>query len=118
MTSSTRALSIRTAVRRWALRLRRACCLRPALGDSDSWLGTIGLRTAYVSGWGAFFDYSRQYGLDAQFPLSDHGDFEDVMAFIEACRPRKVYTAFSSAKDLAKAVERRFKIKAEPLMAR
>src|SRR2546422_4808750 len=92
--------------------------LRPPLDDSVSWLGSIRLRTAYVSGWCAFFDYTRQYGLDAQFPLSDHGDFEDVMAFIEACRPRKVYTAFSSAKDLAKAVERRFKIKAEPLMAR
>jgi len=92
--------------------------LRPPLDDSVSWLGSIRLRTAYVSGWCAFFDYTRQYGLDAQFPLSDHGDFEDVMAFIEACRPRKVYTAFSSAKDLAKAVERRFKIKAEPLIAR
>src|SRR5712691_1249089 len=92
--------------------------LRPPLDDSVSWLGSIRLRTAYVSGWCAFFDYSRQYGLDAQFPLSDHGDFEDVMDFIAACRPRKVYTAFSSAKDLAKAVERRLKIKSEPLMAR
>src|SRR5438445_462419 len=56
--------------------------------------------------------------LGAQFPLSDHGDFEDVMTFIEACRPRKVYTAFSGAKDLAKAVERRLKIRAEALLTR
>ncbi len=92
--------------------------LRPPLDDSVSWLGSIGLRVAYVSGWCAFFDYSRRYGLDAQFPLSDHGDFEDVMAFIEASRPRRVYTAFSSARDLARAVERRLKIKAEALLSR
>src|SRR5439155_1123325 len=83
-----------------------------------SWLGSIGLKVAYVSGWCAFFDYTHRYGLDAQFPLSDHGDFEDVMTFIEACRPRKVYTAFSGAKDLAKAVERRLKIRSEALLTR
>src|SRR5437899_2882003 len=92
--------------------------LRPPLEDSVSWLGSIGLKAAYVSGWCAFFDYTGRYGLDAQFPLSDHGDFEDVMTFIEACRPRKVYTAFSGAKDLAKAVDRRLKIRAEALLTR
>ncbi len=92
--------------------------LRPSLEESVSWLGSIGLRTAYVSGWCAFFDFTRRYGLDAQFPLSDHGDFEDVMGFIEACGPKRVYTAFSSAKDLAKAVERRLKIKSEALLSR
>ncbi|MCI4371584.1 MAG: hypothetical protein L3J78_02945, partial [Thermoplasmata archaeon] len=92
--------------------------LRPPLDDSVSWLGSIGLRTAYVSGWCAFFDLTRRYGLDAQFPLSDHGDFDGVMAFIEACRPRKVYTAFSNAQELAKAVERRLRIKSEALLTR
>ncbi len=92
--------------------------LRPPLDEDVSWLGSIGLKTAYVSGWCAFFDYSRRYGLDAQFPLSDHADFDDVMEFIEACRPRRVYTAFSSAKELARAVERRFKIKSEALLTR
>ncbi len=92
--------------------------LRPPLDDSVSWLGSIGLRSAYVSGWCAFFDYTRRYGLDAQFPLSDHGDFEDVIEFIAACGPRRVYTAFSNAKELAKAVERRLRIKAEALLTR
>ncbi len=92
--------------------------LRPPLDDSVSWLGSIGLRSAYVSGWCAFFDYTRRYGLDAQFPLSDHGDFEDVVDFIAACGPRRVYTAFSNARELAKAVERRLKIKAEALLTR
>jgi len=92
--------------------------LGPPLDESVSWLGSVGLRSAYVSGWCAFFDFTRRYGLEAQFPLSDHGDFEDVMGFIEACAPRKVYTAFSSAKELAKAVERRFHVKSEALLSR
>src|SRR3989449_620007 len=58
------------------------------------------------------------YRRHAELPLRDHGDFEDVMTFIEACHPRKVYTAFSGSKDLAKAVERRLKIRAEALLTR
>jgi hypothetical protein len=92
--------------------------LRPPLDDSVSWLGSVGLRSAYVSGWCAFFDFTRRYGLDAQFPLSDHGDFEDVMDFIAACRPRRVYAAFSNAKELAKAVERRLKVRSDALLMR
>jgi putative mRNA 3-end processing factor len=92
--------------------------LRPPLDDSVSWLGGIGLRTAYVSGWCAMFDLTRRYGLDAQFPLSDHADFEGLLDFIAACRPRKVYTVFSHAKELAKAVDRRLRIRSEALLAR
>ncbi len=90
--------------------------LRPPLDESVSWMGSLRLRSAYVSGWCAFFDYTRRYGLDAQFPLSDHADFEDIMGFIEACGPRVVYPVFSHAGDLARAVERRFRIKAVPLL--
>ncbi len=92
--------------------------LRPPLEDSVSWLGSIGLKVAYVSGWAAFFDFTRRYGLDAQFPLSDHGDFEDVMTFIEACSPRRVYPVFSHATELAREVQRQLKIPAEPLKGR
>jgi len=92
--------------------------LRPPLEESVSWLGSTRIRTAYVSGWCAFFDFTRRHGLDAQFPLSDHGDFEDVMEFIEACAPKKVYPVFSHATDLAREVERRLRIPAEPLKGR
>ena len=92
--------------------------LRPPLDESVSWLGGVRLRSAYVSGWTAFFDFTRRYGLDAQFPLSDHADFDDIMAFIEACGPRVVYPVFSHADDLARAIDRRFHIKAVPLHER
>jgi len=92
--------------------------LRPPLDESVSWLGALRLKSAYVSGWAAFFDYTRRYGLDAQFPLSDHGDFDDIMAFIEACEPKIVYPVFSHASDLARAVERKLRVRAEPLRPR
>ena len=88
------------------------------LDDSVSWLGSLRPRTAYVSGWCAFFDFTHRYGLDAQFPLSDHADIEDLMAFIEACAPRVVYPVFSHASDLARAVDRRLHIKAVALSER
>ncbi len=92
--------------------------LRPPLDESVSWLGALHPKSAYVSGWAAFFDFTRRYGLDAQFPLSDHGDFDDVMAFIEACEPQVVHPVFSHATELARAVERTLHIRAEPLKSR
>ena len=88
--------------------------LRPPLDESVSWLGGLRLRSAYVSGWTAFFDFTRRYGLDAQFPLSDHADFDDIMSFVEACGPRVVYPVFSHASDLARAIDRKLHIKAVP----
>jgi hypothetical protein len=90
--------------------------LRPPLDESVSWLGAVRLRSAYVSGWTAFFDFTSRYGLDAQFPLSDHADFDDIMAFVEACEPQTVYPVFNHAADLARAVERRFHMRAVPLL--
>jgi len=56
-------------------------------------------------------------GIDAQFPLSDHGDFDDLMEFAAHCRPRRVYTVFNHAAELAKEIARKLKVKAEPLAA-
>jgi len=92
--------------------------LKPPLEESISWLGQIGLRTAYCSGWCTIYDFTRAYGVGAQFPLSDHADFDDLLRFADACRPRKVYTVYSHPVDLAREVERRLGISAEPLKGR
>lgn len=81
--------------------------------DEVAWLN--GARTAYVSGWCTMYDFTRSYGLDAQFPLSDHADFENLLEFVAHCRPRRVYTVYSHAGELAKEIARRLKIRAEPL---
>jgi len=92
--------------------------LRPPLNESVSWLGSAGVKTAYVSGWTAFFDFTRRYGVDAQFPLSDHADFEGAMEFVAACGATHVFTIFGSAPELAREIARRFRIRAEPLRGR
>jgi len=74
-------------------------------------------RTAFVSGWCTMYDFTRRYGLDAQFPLSDHADFDDLMEFVEHCRPRRVYTVFNHADELAREIARKLKVKSEPLRA-
>jgi Cft2 family RNA processing exonuclease len=61
------------------------------------------------------YDFTRMYGLDAQFPLSDHADFDDLLEFVEHCRARRVYTVFTHADELAREIARRLKVKAEPL---
>ena len=83
------------------------------LPEEATWLS--GARTAYVSGWCTMYDFTRMYGLDAQFPLSDHADFDHLLEFASRCRPRRVYTVFNHADELAKAIARRLKVKAEPL---
>jgi len=86
-----------------------------ALPAEETWLS--GARTAYVSGWCTLYDFTRTMGIDAQFPLSDHGDFDDLMEFAAHCRPRRVYTVFNHATELAKEIARKLKVKAEPLAA-
>jgi Cft2 family RNA processing exonuclease len=72
-------------------------------------------RKAYVSGWCAVFDFTRSYRLDAQFPLSDHADFDDLLAFVAACAPRQVYAVNGHTVPLAKAIRRKLGIPATPL---
>jgi hypothetical protein len=81
--------------------------------EDARWLAKA--KTAYVSGWCTMYDFTRTYGLDAQFPLSDHADYDDLMEFVEHCRPRRVYTVFSHADELAREISRKLKVKAEPL---
>lgn len=83
--------------------------------DKAPWLANA--RTAFVSGWCTVYDFTRMYGLDAQFPLSDHADFDDLLQFVQHCRPRRVYTVFNHADELAREIARRLKVKAEPLKA-
>ncbi|MEZ0296705.1 MAG: MBL fold metallo-hydrolase RNA specificity domain-containing protein, partial [Candidatus Methylacidiphilales bacterium] len=67
-------------------------------------------RTAVLSGWA--MDKSTLYRsrCDAAFPLSDHADYDELLAFVEAVGPQRVYTVHgfvdSFARDLrARGVE-------------
>jgi Cft2 family RNA processing exonuclease len=49
-------------------------------------------RTLYLTGWA--IDRSTKYrmGVDEALPLSDHADFAELVRFVEAVAPAKVYT--------------------------
>ena len=49
--------------------------------------------TAMASGWAKMFRFST----DVQFPLSDHADFQQALAYINACDPEVVLTCGGSA---------------------
>jgi Cft2 family RNA processing exonuclease len=74
-----------------------------------------GGKTAFASGWCSVFDFSRSHQLDAQFPLSDHGDFWDLLWFVDECNPKVVYTCHGYAEELARKIGSRLRRRAEPL---
>ncbi|MEM4729604.1 MAG: hypothetical protein QXH42_07615 [Thermoplasmata archaeon] len=89
--------------------------LRRPLSGHVRALRERGARTAYFSGWAAFWDFTGTYDIDAQFPLSNHADFRRLIDFVEACTPSAVYTVHGAASSLAAEITRRLGIRAEPL---
>ncbi|MFO8109146.1 MAG: MBL fold metallo-hydrolase RNA specificity domain-containing protein [Thermoplasmata archaeon] len=70
---------------------------------------------AYLSGWCAFYSFFRSKDIDAQFPLSDHAGFDELMEFVEKCDPEEVLTVHGSGKEFCSAVEGELGIHARPL---
>ncbi|GAB3683164.1 ligase-associated DNA damage response exonuclease [Salinarchaeum chitinilyticum] len=60
--------------------------------------------TAGFSGWAAGSSFRYRTGYDETFPLSDHCDFEELLALVEAVDPDAVYTQHGFADELAEAL--------------
>ena len=74
-----------------------------------------GAAFGYSSGWCATWNLARSWGLEAQFPLSDHADFDALMQFIGGCDPDQVYTVYGEDRALADAVQTQLGITAGAL---
>lgn len=74
-----------------------------------------GAALGYSSGWCATWDLTRSWGLEAQFPMSDHADFDSLLEFIGGCDPDQVYTVYGEDRALAQAVNERLGIPAGAL---
>jgi len=76
------------------------------MGDQDKF------ETALVSGWAVWARKERN-----AFALSDHADFNQLMEFICACKPKTVLTCFGGKFDqvFAKQVQKKLRIDARPL---
>jgi Cft2 family RNA processing exonuclease len=64
-------------------------------------------RTAAVTGWALDPATRYRYGCDAMFPLSDHSDFNELLAFVERVQPRLVYTTHGFAREFAATLRAR-----------
>lgn len=62
---------------------------------------------AYLSGWCHRYQYFNAYDIDAQFALSDHAAFRDLVAFAQATNAKRVYTMHGAAATLAKELRAR-----------
>jgi putative mRNA 3-end processing factor len=78
-------------------------------------LREAGGKSAYVSGWCAVYSYFEKYDLDAQFALTDHATFEQLVQFAAACKPRRIYTVMGRTEVLARELTRRLGITAVAL---
>lgn len=80
----------------------------PPQGPSSSFLKKIPRRrTASLTGWA--LDPGARFRLqcDAAFPLSDHADFPDLLAFVERVMPSRVFTLHGFASDFARTLRER-----------
>lgn len=84
----------------------RSCAGHVVIGPppwgADDWLAALPRRrTAVVTGWAADAGAAYRYQADAAFPLSDHADYADLMAFVRAVEPRRVFTMHGFAQEFA-----------------
>lgn len=64
-------------------------------------------RTAAVTGWALDSATKYRYGCDAAFPLSDHADFNELLAFVDRVQPRLVFTTHGFAREFAATLRAR-----------
>ena len=57
--------------------------------------------TVGFSGWAVNSRYKYMMGLDYAFPMSDHCDFTELLAAVNKCKPKKIYTFHGFAREFA-----------------
>jgi putative mRNA 3-end processing factor len=71
--------------------------------------------TAGFSGWAVEDAFKYRGGYDETFVLSDHSDFSELTATVDAVDPSRVYTQHGFADEFATHVERAFGVEARSL---
>ncbi len=68
----------------------------------DPALAALGrTRTAYISGWAIDRAARYRHRVDAAFALSDHADYDELLAYVRQASPRRVYTIYGFAAEFA-----------------
>jgi putative mRNA 3-end processing factor len=77
---------------------------RAFLKEMKSRYGAV---TIGFTGWAIGTRYRYMMGLDYVMPLSDHCDYNELLAAVRQCMPEKVYTFHGFAKEFAEALMRK-----------
>ncbi|WP_135827158.1 hypothetical protein [Halorussus ruber] len=89
------------------------------LSRSD-WVETLTERhdalKAGFSGWAVEESFRYRGGYDATFPLTDHCDFDELVAVVEAVDPEVVYTHHGFDEEFADLLATRYDYDARPLL--
>lgn len=64
-------------------------------------------RLAMVSGWGVDPSARYRYQCDEVFPLSDHADYNDLLAFVDSVSPERVLTIHGYREEFARDLRSR-----------
>jgi len=76
--------------------------IAPPQSSQSAWLRKIRKRrTAAITGWAMEPGARFRYQCDALFPLSDHADYPDLLAFVEKTGAKRVYTVHGYAREFA-----------------
>ncbi len=64
-------------------------------------------RTAAVTGWGSQPGAIYRYGVDEVFVISDHADYQELLATITEVKPRRIYAVHGYTRQFAADLRRR-----------
>lgn len=86
----------------------------------DEWVTDLaerdGALRAGFSGWAIEESYRYRGGYDVAFPLTDHCDFEELLALVRTIDPDRVYTTHGFAEPFAVTLQREHGYDARPLL--
>ncbi len=72
----------------------------------DSLLQGLSRRVALVSGWALDSSARFRFGADECFPVSDHADFSELLAYVREVRPSRVFTQHGFSREFASFLRR------------
>lgn len=79
----------------------------PAAAGSRALTAIKNRRVAALTGWALDPAANHRMGVDVAFPLSDHADYDDLLAHVVAVAPRRVLTLHGFAREFARDLRAR-----------
>lgn len=90
--------------------------LAPTSAFRSGWMRRFkNLKTAFASGWMSIRGNKRRQGFDKGFILSDHADWDELIAAVRATRAKEVWVTHGQVEPFSRYLREQFAIEAFPL---